>query len=265
MRSGTIIERRLYPSPNPHIRIEEVTYQSGPYRVKGLLAIPKRKGRYSSIIYFRGGIQSLGTVRPARIAQYASYGFIVFAPFYRGNRGGEGRDEFVGDDRLDAISAVDVLKQIEWTNEHIHIVGYSRGGAMACWTAIAREEVTTATIWAGMSDIVATYFERIDMRRMMKRLIGKSPNTNPSGYRERDPLSQLYRARCPFLIVHGKRDQNVSIAQSYRLEALLRAERKEVATIYFETYDHFLPNVIGRMLIRHMTAWMKSEENRLSR
>ena len=56
-------------------------------------------------------MQHVGMVRPSRIAQFASQGFVVFAPYYRGNRGGEGRDEFAGADRLDAVNAVDVLKQ----------------------------------------------------------------------------------------------------------------------------------------------------------
>ena len=32
-------------------------------------------------------MQSIGMVRPSRIAQFAAQGFIVFAPYYRGNRG----------------------------------------------------------------------------------------------------------------------------------------------------------------------------------
>ena len=98
--NGTIEKIRIYPSPNPHIVLREITYWSCGLRVKGMLASPKEVGSYEGILYCRGGMQSIGMVRPARIAQIASEGFIVFAPYYRGNRGGEGKDEFAGEDRM---------------------------------------------------------------------------------------------------------------------------------------------------------------------
>ena len=79
--------------------LEEITYWSDGLKVKGLMAEPITEGTYEGIIYLRGGMQHIGMVRPARIAQFASQGFVVFAPYYRGNRGGEGRDEFAGADR----------------------------------------------------------------------------------------------------------------------------------------------------------------------
>ncbi|MFP3361840.1 S9 family peptidase, partial [Planococcus sp. SIMBA_143] len=67
-------------------------------------------GKYDAFLYLRGGIKGVGMVRPARIAQFASHGFIVFAPYYRGNLGGEGNEDFAGDDREDALSGVELLK-----------------------------------------------------------------------------------------------------------------------------------------------------------
>ncbi len=150
--NGDIIEKRPYPSPNPAIRLTEITYLSQGLRIKGLLAEPKTEGTYDGFLYLRGGMQSIGMVRPSRIAQFAAQGFIVFAPYYRGNRGGEGRDEFAGADRYDAVYAVDVLKQ--FCNDNIHVFGFSRGGIMALWTAILRRDITSIVTWAGVSDPV---------------------------------------------------------------------------------------------------------------
>src|SRR5690606_10982658 len=136
MENGQIESKRNYPSPNPKVKLTENVYWSEGLRVKGLLAEPKKAGHYSGMLYLRGGIQSIGMVRPARAAQYAAQGFVVFAPYYRGNRGGEGKDEFAGADRLDAVHAVDVLKQ--FCNGNIHLLAFSRGGIMALWTAVLR-------------------------------------------------------------------------------------------------------------------------------
>lgn len=42
--NGKIFSIRNYPSPNPHIRLDEITYWSQGLRVKGLLARPKAVG-----------------------------------------------------------------------------------------------------------------------------------------------------------------------------------------------------------------------------
>ena len=79
------------------------------------------------------------------IVQFAAEGFIVFAPFYRGNQGGEGDEDFAGDDRYDAISGFTLLaNHPRVKKESIHIFGFSRGGIMALWTAI---ECPTAPQW----------------------------------------------------------------------------------------------------------------------
>ena len=262
MRANGIIEkRRLYPSPNPHIRLEEITYWSGGLKVKGLLAEPIANGRFEGIIYLRGGIQGVGMVRPARIAQIASQGFIVFAPYYRGNRGGEGRDEFAGNDRMDPVNAVDVLKQNTKVNkDRIHLFAFSRGGIMALWTAILRDDITSVVTWAGVSDIVFTYKERRDMRRMMKRVIGGTPNNNPDAYRERTALFRINEINSPVLIIHGMLDANASFKHAMMLEHKLREHGKVYETLYFPQYTHFIPVVKNVEIVRDLCKWMRNQK-----
>lgn len=258
--SGTIERSRLYPSPNPHVKLQEITYWSDGLKVKGLLAEPILDGKYEGIIYLRGGIQHIGMVRPSRMAQLASQGFIVFAPYYRGNRGGEGRDEFAGDDRLDAVNAVDVLKQHSGLiQERIHLFAFSRGGIMALWTAILREDLTSVVTWAGVSDMIFTYKERNDMRRMMRRVIGGTPNNNIESYRERNALERVEEINVPVLIIHGVLDEHVSINQAKLLEDALTAHQKEVETWYFPQFTHHIPPVSNRKIVKDLCAWMKQQ------
>jgi len=260
IHDGTIIHRRHYPSPNPNVSLEEITYLSDGLKVKGLMAEPVTEGNYEGIIYLRGGMQHIGMVRPARIAQFASQGFIVFAPYYRGNRGGEGRDEFAGADRQDAVNAVDVLKQNPKTNvEKIHLFAFSRGGIMALWTAILREDITSVVTWSGVSDIVFTYKERKDMRRMMKRVIGGTPNNMPDEYRNRTALFRVDEIDAPVLIIHGMIDENVSFQQAVLLENALREHKKVYETWYFPEYTHFIPPVMNAQLVRDLCSWMRRQ------
>lgn len=258
---GEIEERRLYPSPNSHIRLEEITYWSSGIKVKGLLAEPIEHGRYEGIIYLRGGIQGVGMVRPAKIAQIASQGFVVFAPYYRGNRGGEGKDEFAGNDRMDPVNAVDVLKQSVKVNaERIHLFAFSRGGIMALWTAILRDDITSVVTWAGVSDIVYTYKERRDMRRMMKRVIGGTPFNNPNAYRKRTALFRINEIKAPILIIHGMKDKNVSFKHALILENKLREYKKVYEKLYYREYTHFIPSIKNAEIVRELCLWMRRQK-----
>ncbi len=255
--NGSIESIRSYPSPNPQIHLQEIIYWSGGYRVKGLLAKPKKEGNYEALLYLRGGLQSVGMVRPGRIAQFASLGFIVFAPYYRGNRGGEGRDELAGEDRYDAVNSVELLKEIANT-EHVHLFGFSRGGLMALWTAILRNDIKSVVTWAGVTNVTSMYFERIDMRRTLKRIIGGSPNTEQEKYDERTPLFKVNMINAPVLIIHGTDDENVSINQSYELEQKLMDEKKQVETWYASGLSHHYPPEVNRKTVKALCEWMKN-------
>ncbi|MBS4173891.1 prolyl oligopeptidase family serine peptidase [Bacillus sp. FJAT-49736] len=237
-----------------------ITYLSGSLKVKGLLAEPNDNRKYDGFLYLRGGIKSVGMVRPARIGQFASEGFIVFAPFYRGNRGGEGNEDFAGDDRLDAYNAFDLLMNYHRINKNrIHIFGFSRGGAMALHTAIHRKEAISVVTWSGVSDMELTYYERTDLRKMLKRVIGGTPSKFPDRYKERTPLFALKEIDAPVLIIHGNKDQNVSFEHAKRLEERLRSLGKSVDTWYFPNFTHYFPPAINRQIVTDLCSWMKKQ------
>lgn len=254
--NGEIYSMRNYPSPNPNIRLDEITYWSQGLRVKGLLARPKAPGNYDALLYLRGGLQSIGMVRPARIAQFAAQGFVVFAPYYRGNRGGEGKDEFAGADRFDAVNGVDVLKQFT-KQQKVHLYGFSRGGLMVLWTAILRDDIKSIVTWAGVSDAAATYWERVDMRRGLKRIVGGTPNRVPEKYDERTPLFDVAAINAPVLIVHGTSDEHVDIEHAYQLELYLQDEGKSVETWFSLGLKHHFPPKLNRDTVRRLSEWMK--------
>lgn len=258
---GMITSCEPFPSPHPTIKLFTVTYMSDGLKIKGLLAEPKSSKNLDGFLYLRGGIKNVGQVRPGRIIQFAAQGFIVFAPFYRGNQGGEGKEDFVGADRNDAIAAFKVLDNHKKVNK-IHVFGFSRGGVMALWTAICCPEVATVVTWGGVSDLTLTYEERIDLRRMMKRVIGGTPNRYPDRYQERTPNKEIEQIKCPILIIHGTKDLNVSVQHAYRLEEKLLQYGKEVESWYFSQFTHYFPPKVNRQTVKKLTDWMKQNHKR---
>ncbi|MBM7581009.1 dipeptidyl aminopeptidase/acylaminoacyl peptidase [Jeotgalibacillus terrae] len=257
--NGRIIRRQLYPSPNPEVVMHEILYWSEGLRVKGLLAEPVKKGVYDGFLYLRGGIKGIGMVRPSRIAQFAQQGFIVFAPYYRGNRGGEGNEDFAGDDRMDAVNGNIIIRNHSSFSGALHVFGFSRGGVMALLTGIEDQTVTSIVTWNGVSDMVLTYRERKDMRRMMKRVIGGSPSKSPKAYAWRTPLHEVSKIKCPVLIIHGEQDDNVSPDHAYQLEEKLKEHDKPVESWYHQTYDHMYPPLENIATVKKLTAWMKQQ------
>ncbi|WP_408055255.1 alpha/beta hydrolase family protein [Sutcliffiella halmapala] len=235
-----------------------VTYYSGGLKVKGLLAEPQVEGNYDGFLYLRGGIKNVGQVRVGRIVQFASEGFIVMAPFYRGNQGGEGNEDFAGDDREDAFSAFCLLEQYAKVKKNrIHVFGFSRGGVMALMAGVQFPHTCSVVSWGGVSDMFLTYEERVDLRRMMKRVIGGTPSKVPERYEWRTPLYELERLKAPLLIIHGEKDNNVSVEHSYRLENRAKELGKYVESWYFPEFTHYFPPKENRRLVERLTCWMK--------
>lgn len=258
---GKIVEMTRFPSPNPNVELRVITYLSHGLKVKGMLAEPIGEGVYDGFLYLRGGIKNVGKVRPARIAQFAAEGFIVFAPYYRGNQGGEGNEDFAGDDREDAFAAFLLLKSLPRVRE-VHIFGFSRGGVMALLTALEFPETASVVTWGGVSDMSLTYMERKDLRRMMKRVIGGTPQKFPDRYQSRTPLYSLDKLTAPVLIIHGVNDSNVSVEHAYRLERRLRLLEKPVDCWYFNEFTHYFPPEVNRKVVADLSKWMKSRPKR---
>lgn len=255
-QNGQIIETHRFPSPNPKVKLTVITYYSNGLKVKGMLAEPIIQQDYDGFLYLRGGIKRVGMVRPARIAQFAAEGFIVFAPYYRGNQGGEGNEDFGGEDRQDAFSGFLLLKSLPRVGR-IHIFGFSRGGVMALMTGIKFPEAASLVTWGGVSDMSLTYMERKELRRMMKRVIGGTPEKYPQRYKERTPLYKLEELSVPVLIIHGGMDQNVGVEHAYRLEKRLKSLNKPVECWYFHEFTHYFPPAVNRKIVEDLTVWMK--------
>ncbi|MFC7373287.1 alpha/beta hydrolase family protein [Fictibacillus iocasae] len=259
MKNGTIIEKQRFPSPNPRIRLYRVTYMSSGLKVKGLLALPNGSGPFPGLIYLRGGIKKVGMVRIPRIVQFASQGFAVMAPYYRGNEGGEGNEDFAGDDREDAFSALELLKQLpNVDSEDMHVFGFSRGGPMALFTAIKYPEIKSAVTWGGVTDMALTYEEREDMRRMMKRVIGGTPEKFQERYRWRSPVYDCEKLNVPLLMIHGMRDDNVSVEHTLTLKRCLTELDKPHEAWIYPQFHHAFPPLENRKITRALCEWMKS-------
>lgn len=212
-----------------------------------------------SIIYCRGGIGKVGMVKQHWVEQFAGMGYVVFAPSYRGNEGGEGRDEFGGAEQQDVQAAYDLLRSLPFVDSsRISVMGFSRGAINAARAASEIEGVHKLILWGGVSDLIKTYEERGDLRRMMKRVVGGTPANNPEAYQARSPLYWADRIRCPVLIVHGTADQQVDFSHGERMYRRLLQLGGDVAMHRYEGYGHHMPLPIHEAAVERMVDWLKA-------
>lgn len=256
-QDGALLEREALPDPGDGLYAEKLTYVSQGLKVKGLLCAPK-DGPRPGLIYCRGGIRSVGMVRTARIATLAARGYAVFAPFYRGNDGGEGREDFCGEDRHDLYNGIRVLRTTGITNpDEVPLIGFSRGAMMALLAAKECEGVGPVVVWGGVSDLRLTYEERVDLRRMLKRVVGH-PKKAAEAYDSRSPVCWAEQIRSPVLVVHGSADEHVGVEHAHRLIHALQEAGKPVTANIYQDRQHVFPREEDARVLDAIFAWIRT-------
>lgn len=250
----------MLPPVQPGVRLYDVTYDSEGHQVKAMLAVPEQVGKKPALLYCRGGYKKVGKVRAERISQMASFGYVVLAPHYRGNEGGEGKDEFGGAELHDLFAAHELLLSMDEVDAgRISLYGFSRGGMMALLVAAKRSGFQSAVVWSGVTDLLLTYEERADLRKMLNRIVG-DPQKNREGYLARSPWLLADRMTCPVLIVHGTADQNVGVQHAKQLAEAMAASGKAHELWLAEGASHlFGPREIEDYT-RRMFDWIMNQE-----
>lgn len=247
--------------------VEKITYLSDGLKVSGYIAYPEgEQKKYPCLIWCRGGIGNAGAVDKftARgiFGQLASWGYCVFASQYRGNDGGEGHDDFGGDDVNDVINLIPLADEIPQANKNIWgIEGWSRGGMMTYLTLTKTNIFKAAIVLGGIANLHCNSDESIFMRRLYEQTLGRYKEIefkNKCKTRSIINFADQLPKTTPLLIIHGNEDRRVlphdSLDLSYKLldlnipyrlvmleggDHFLKSHRKEVNDMrknWFETY-----------------------------
>lgn len=261
-RDGEIISRKRLSDEKAPIRLCHITYASQGLPVQGLLAEPQRDEPCPGLLYCRGGIGRVGMVQPERIEALAAHGYVVFAPYYRGSAsGGHGTDEFGGEDRRDVYNALTLMRSLPGVAPlPVPLIGFSRGSIMAALAARDCPLAGPIVVWGGVSDLLLTYEERIDLRRMLKRVVGH-PVKHAAAYHDRSPVCWAEQIRCPVLIVHGDQDDQVSIEHARRLAEQLEIHGKDFTVAVYEGMKHRFPPEVDAAALAQIDRWIRGKLN----
>ena len=116
------------------------------------------------------------------------------------------------------------------------IVGYSRGGMAASLLAVQLDDVKAVVLGAGIYDFRKAHDEvKIEgIRQNMERETGMTDEA----IKERSSVLQMEKLRCPVLILHGEKDNNVPVSQALLLRDRLTALKKDFEIQIFPDKEH---------------------------
>jgi dipeptidyl aminopeptidase/acylaminoacyl peptidase len=228
------------------INFYRITYLSDGLQVTGYIAEPKEKGKYPCIISNRGGNRDFSKWTPLFIAYYlgrmASWNYIIIASQYRGNDGGEGKEDFGGKDIDDVLNLIPALSQLPNADtSRIGIEGSSRGGMMTYLALKNSCRFKAAVVTSGMANAFKTIAARPEMETKVYAELVPDYNTNKE--KELKARSAVFWAdemckTTPLLIMAGSADRRVQPAEAIELVQKLYEYKHPVRFILYEGADH---------------------------
>jgi dipeptidyl aminopeptidase/acylaminoacyl peptidase len=229
--------------------VEKIEYLSDNLKVVGYVAYPKNSsGKIPCIIWCRGGINDAGKLDDFNakgiLGQIASWGYFVLSTQYRGNDGGEGQDEFGGNDLNDVLNLIPLANEFEFADtSKWGIEGWSRGGMMVYLILSNTEIFKTAIVSGGIADLNCGVSENKYIQRLFRITNGKDVPADfglECSKRSAINFADRISKNCNILIMHGISDDRVPVADSIRMTEKLILNKTNVRLVLFEQGDHFL-------------------------
>ncbi len=229
------------------LEIASITYLSDGLRVKGYRVKPRRGTRLPCVIYNRGGNLDFGALDDAAaassLARIASWGYVVVASQYRGNAGGEGREEFGGRDVDDVLNLIPLLESMrEADAARIGMVGWSRGGLMTYIALTRTDRIAGAILGSSESDAFESLQKRPEMEKIYADLVPNYGSRKEEALTARSPIRwpEKLSSRTPLLLLHGSADWRVNPTQALAMADALYGARRPFRLVFFEGGDHGL-------------------------
>lgn len=227
---------------------EKIVYKSDNLNVIGILAKPaviEQHSKLPVIIYCRGGNEDSRKVSVVSIKDIfyplVQNGYLVIASQYRGNDGGEGKDEVGGADVQDILALFNTLKSIDYVDHNnIFMIGFSRGPINIYQSLKAGKKPNAVASIAGVADLIQFDQEFPASKEKLQSLILKRLEDYHVEYQKRSVICWPEAIQVPILLLHGNNDTIVNISQSQRLYTLLKQNDTPCKLITYPKGDHFL-------------------------
>ena len=225
-----------------------IQYTSDGLKVVGFLVKPRETQgkRLPAIIYNRGGLLDIGKLDTPNILDFyelASRGFVILASQYRGNDGGEGREELGGVDVNDVTSLLSIAGSLPYVDpRNLYFYGLSRGGMMT-FLALRRGAVVNAAAVVGAIYDLEGALEPTKQRApgivaTVTKLIPDYSTRGAAALAERSAINWPESVNVPLLMIHGGEDEEVPVSQALAFATKLSLLRKPYELVIYANEVH---------------------------
>jgi dipeptidyl aminopeptidase/acylaminoacyl peptidase len=251
---------------SPSIECLRIQYTSDELKVVGFLVKPRdtQGKRLPAIVYNRGGLLDIGKIDTPNILDFydlASHGFVILASQYRGNDGGEGREEFGGVDVDDATGLLSIAAGLPYVDpKNLFFYGLSRGGMMT-FLALRKGAVVNAAAVVGALYDVEAGLELTKQRApgivaAITKLIPDYSSRGAAALGERSVVNWPEKVNVPLLMIHGGEDEEVPVSQALAFATKLSQLRKPYELVVYANEIHEALNN-RRDRDARIVAWFK--------
>ena len=223
----------------------KIIYLSDGLKVTGYMSVPKKTDKYPCVIFNRGGNRELGAISDITLIRFfgevASWGYVVVGSQYRGNAGGEGKEEFGGRDVNDVLNLIPFLSHIDKADtSRIGMFGWSRGGMMTYLALTKTNKIKAAVIGSGMADAIMNTKKRPEMDSVFSQLASGYFQNRDSVLKSRSAVywSDKICKTTPLLLLTGSADWRVSPEEQLEMVNKLYEIKHSLRFEFFEGGQH---------------------------
>ncbi|MDI3320897.1 alpha/beta hydrolase family protein [Pinibacter soli] len=237
-----------------HVDYYKITYLSDGLKVTGYMAVPHGAEKFPCLIFNRGGNQDFGKIDTYQMLGYmgviSSWGYVVVGSQYRGNDGGEGKEEFGGKDIDDVMNLIPLLASISNADtSRMGIYGVSRGGMMTYKALTKTNRFKAAISISGSADEVQGMKDRPEFDSLYLELVPGYSKNKMAALQERSAFyfAEQMNKSTPILILQGTADWRVPTNEVLPLVDKLYTIKHPVRFILFEGGTHGLMEYIDEI------------------
>lgn len=194
---------------------------------------------------------------------YASRGFVVVQPQFRGSLGYGDAWFLQNGFKSWKVAIGDVLAAGHWLVDQgiadprkLGVLGWSYGGYAALQSAVVEPGLFKAVVAiAPVTDLAALKEEsrRSSDYYVVSMVVGDGPHL-----REGSPLQNADKIKAPVLLFHAAMDINVSIDESKRMAERMKALGGKCELVSWDNLDHYLEDSDARaLMLRKSEAFLR--------
>ena len=241
---------------------KKIKYISDGLKISGFIWKPKntKDKKLPLVIVNRGGNPGLSLLTPQSFYYpYVTNGFVVIGSQYREADGGEGKDEFGGEDVNDVLNLIPLARSLGYVDmNNVFMHGASRGGMQAFLAIKKGIPINAVSVVGALTDLPAAAKEwpQVAERNWSRMMPGYADKTDDV-LRQRSAVHFADKINVPVLIQHGGADWRSGVgSQALGLASKLQALGKTYELHIYAGDDHGI-NINRLDRERKIVEWFK--------